>query len=441
MTPADLMKAILLAPVDLLWNGGIGTYVKASTETNAEIGDRANDAIRVNGNALRCKVIGEGGNLGASQLGPDRGGPARGSTSTPMRSTTPPVSTPPTTRSTSRSCSTAMTREGDMTLKQRNALLASMTDDVAHQVLRDNYEQNVLLGNARAQEHAMLPVHERLIRWLEERGDLDRSLEFLPSDSELTRRHDAGVGLTSPEFSVLVAYAKLALKADLLPTALPDEPWFQSTLADYFPRADPRAVPRPAGQPPAAPRDHHELGGQLDGQPGRHHVRLPCGGGDRRHARSRWPVRSWSAARCSTCSSYVAAVEELDNVVSTDAQTELYLEFRRLLDRSVRWFLQNRPSSLDVGAEVERFRPVVTEHGSQMLSLLQGQERQRLERRIAELESAGAPERDRAPGRPGCSTATRCSTWSRSAARPDATRARSRRCTSRPPSSSGSTRC
>ena len=130
---------------------------------------------------------------------------------------------------------TAMTRDGDMTLKQRNALLSSMTEDIGRQVLRDNYEQNTLLGNARAEEHAMLPVHRRLIHWLEERGDLDPALEFLPSDAEIERRHDAGLGLTSPEFSVLVAYAKLALKKDLLRSALPDEPWFQATLTKYFP--------------------------------------------------------------------------------------------------------------------------------------------------------------------------------------------------------------
>ena len=389
MTPADLMKAILLAPVDLLWNGGIGTYVKASTETNAEIGDRANDAIRVNGNALRCKVIGEGGNLGASQLGRIEAALAGVHVNTDAIDNSAGVDTSD-HEVNIKILLTAMTREGDMTLKQRNALLASMTDDVAHQVLRDNYEQNVLLGNARAQEHAMLTVHGRLIRWLEERGDLDRSLEFLPGDSELKRRHDNGVGLTSPEFSVLVAYAKLALKEDLLPTALPDEPWFQSTLADYF---------------PAPIRDQY--GDQLAGHPLRREIvtnavvnsMVNRGGitfafraAEETGATPEQVARAFVVCReVFDLTSYVAAVEALDNVVSTGAQTALYLEFRRLLDRSVRWFLQNRPSSLDVGAEVERFRPVVAEHGSQMLSLLQGEERQRLERRIAELEEAGAP--------------------------------------------------
>ena len=389
MTPADLMKAILLSPVDLLWNGGIGTYVKASTETNAEIGDRANDAIRVNGNALRCKVIGEGGNLGASQMGRIEAALAGVHVNTDAIDNSAGVDTSD-HEVNIKILLTAMTREGDMTLKQRNALLASMTDDVAHQVLRDNYEQNVLLGNARAQEHAMLPVHARLIRWLEERGDLDRSLEFLPSDSELTRRHDTGVGLTSPEFSVLVAYAKLALKADLLPSALPDEPWFQSTLADYFPGP---IRDRYRDQLASHPlRREIITNSVVNSMVNRGGITFAYRATEETGATPEQVARAFVVCReVFDLSSYVAAIEDLDNVIPTAAQTELYLEFRRLLDRSVRWFLQNRPASLDVGAEVERFSGVVAEHGPQMANLLQGEERQRLEHRVAGLEAAGAP--------------------------------------------------
>ena len=160
-------------------------------------------------------------------------------------------------------------------MKRRNTLLASMTDEVAEQVLRDNYEQNVLLGNARAQQHAMLGVHERLIQFLEEKGDLDRSLEFLPSDAEIARRQKDGLGLASPEFSVLVAYAKLYLKNQLIATSLPDDPWFETTLAEYFPKPlRGKYAERDRGAP-AAPRDHHERRRELDGQPRRHHLRLP----------------------------------------------------------------------------------------------------------------------------------------------------------------------
>ena len=165
MTPAALMKAILQAPVDLLWNGGIGTYVKAVTESNPDIGDRANDAIRVDGGQLRCKVVGEGGNLGLSQLGRIEAALHGVRVNTDAIDNSAGVDTSD-HEVNIKILLTALVKAGDMTLKQRNTLLASMTDDVAHQVLRDNYEQNVLLGNARAQEHPMLPVHQRLIHWL-----------------------------------------------------------------------------------------------------------------------------------------------------------------------------------------------------------------------------------------------------------------------------------
>jgi glutamate dehydrogenase len=210
MTPAELMKSILQAPVDLLWNGGIGTYVKSSAESNGDVGDRANDAIRIDGSMLRCQVVGEGGNLGMTQLGRIEASQHRVRVNTDAIDNSAGVDTSD-HEVNIKILLTAMVKAGDMTLKQRNTLLASMTEDVARQVLRDNYEQNVLLGNARAQEHPMLPVHQRLIHLLEERGELDRQLEFLPSDSEIDRRFAAGHGLRSPEFAVLVAYSKLAL--------------------------------------------------------------------------------------------------------------------------------------------------------------------------------------------------------------------------------------
>ena len=252
MTPAELMKAILLAPVDLLWNGGIGTYVKATSESNGEIGDRANDAIRVNGADLRCSVIGEGGNLGMSQLGRIEAALAGVRVNTDAIDNSAGVDTSD-HEVNIKILLTELTRSGELTMRSRNTLLASMTDEVAEQVLRDNYEQNVLLGNARAQQHEMLTVHERLIQFLEENFDLDRGLEFLPSGSEILRRQKSGQGLVSPEFSVLVAYAKLYLKNELITTSLPDDPWFATTLADYFPKPLRRKYADEIAAPPAAP--------------------------------------------------------------------------------------------------------------------------------------------------------------------------------------------
>ncbi|HOA66131.1 MAG TPA: NAD-glutamate dehydrogenase, partial [Phycicoccus elongatus] len=390
MTPAELMKAVLLAPADLLWNGGIGTYVKASTEDNLSVGDRANDAIRVNGRELRVKVVGEGGNLGCSQLGRIE------AAFNGVRINTDAIDNSAGVDTSDHEVNikillSEVVRSGGLDLEERNTFLASMTDEVADLVLRDNYEQNVLLGNARAQEHQMATVHERLMKWLEERGDLDRQLEFLPSEAELAQRVHDGKGLKSPEFSVLVAYAKLALKHDLLASALPDDPYFEATLADYF--------PTPMRERYAAELAAHPLRREIitnsvaNSIVNRGGITFPFRAGEETGASVEQMARAFVVCReVFGLAHFVQQVEALDNVVSTNAQTSLYLEFRRLLDRAVRWFLTARPGRLDIGAEVERFGPVVEAMGPQVPELLRGDERKRLNRRAAEFEKAGVPE-------------------------------------------------
>jgi glutamate dehydrogenase len=389
MTPAQLMKSILAAPVDLLWSGGIGTYVKASFEVNSEVGDRANDAIRIDGSVLRATVVGEGGNLGCTQLGRIEASLAGVHINTDAIDNSAGVDTSD-HEVNIKILLTAMTRDGDMTLKQRNKLLASMTEDIARQVLRDNYEQNTLLGNARAQEHAMLPVHRRLIHFLKERGDLDPALEFLPSDAEIERRHDAGLGLTSPEFSVLVAYAKLALKKDLLRSSLPDEPWFQATLTKYFPNPIREKYQDNLASHPL--RREIITNAVVNSMVNRGGMTFAFRASEETGATAEQVTRAFVVCReVFDMVGYFGSVEELDNVVSTETQTALYLEFRRLLDRAVRWFLVNRPSTINVASEVERFTKVVAELGPRMSTLLQGAEHKRLEIRTKQLEKQGAP--------------------------------------------------
>jgi glutamate dehydrogenase len=285
---------------------------------------------------------------------------------------------------------TAMVKAGDMTLKQRNTLLASMTEDVGRQVLRDNYEQNVLLGNARAQEHAMLPVHQRLIHLLEERGELDRQLEFLPSDSEIDRRFAAGQGLRSPEFSVLVAYSKLALKADLLPSELPDDPWFQQTLTKYFPNALREDYQAQLAEHPL--RREIITNMVVNSMVNRGGITFAFRAMEETGATPEQVARAFVVAReIFDLLGFVREVEDLDNVVPTETQTQLYLEFRRLIDRSVRWFLTSRPSRLDVASEVTRFGDVVAEFAPKIPELLKGAELKRLQRNAAAIEKAGVP--------------------------------------------------
>ncbi|MGV1008152.1 MAG: NAD-glutamate dehydrogenase [Dermatophilaceae bacterium] len=390
MTPAELIHAILLARVDLLWNGGIGTYVKASTETNAEVGDRANDAIRVNGAQLRCRVVGEGGNLGATQLGRIEAALAGVRINTDALDNSAGVDTSD-HEVNIKILLGMLTREGDMTLKQRNALLEEMADEVSAQVLRDNYQQNVLLGNARAQDVIMLPVHQRLIHHLEKHADLDRGLEFLPSDAEIVSRQKDGLGLQSPELSVLVAYTKLDLKRQLLPTSLPGDPWFHDTLVDYFPKQIRVGFNDVL--------DRHPLQDEIITNAVVNTMVNQAGTTHAFRAHEETGASAEQIARAFVVchevfdlESYVAAVEDLDNRVSTATQTTLYLDMRRLVDRSARWLLSKRTASIDVGAEVARFKGLVTELTPIVPDVLQGSERDRLDCRAEELVLKGTPE-------------------------------------------------
>ena len=356
LTPTEMIRAILTAPVDLLWNGGIGTYVKASAESHGDIGDRANDAVRVDAARLRCRVVGEGGNLGVSQLG--RVEAAQKGIG---------INTDAIDNSAGVDCSDhevnikillgILVAEGRMTGRQRDELLRSMTDDVAARVLRTNYEQNVLLSNARHLGDEMLGSHERLMSWLEEHRGLDRALEALPSTTELERRTKEGRGLTSPEFSVLVAYTKMALKDALLASGVPDDPWFEAELAEYF--------PAPLHGFTEALRTHplrreiiaNRIANSVVNRGGitfAHRAVEESGAGLAEVAKAFVIAREVFDLH-----GFVTAVEELDGVVPTPRQCEIYVEFRRLLDRTVRYLLARRPQTAEIGTEIGRYRETV----------------------------------------------------------------------------------
>ena len=390
MTPAELIHAILLAPVDLLWNGGIGTYVKASDETNAEIGDRANDAIRVNGKELRVTVVGEGGNLGLSQRGRVEAALAGVRLNTDAIDNSAGVDTSDHEVNIKILLGQVM-REGGLDLPARDELLASMTDDIAAKVLLDNYEQNVLLGNARAQQRAMLPVHIRLIHELEEHGGLDRALEFLPSDAELADRMEQNRGLVSPEFAVLVAYSKLTLKQALLTSRFADDPWLASSVVRYFPAVlGERYAEAIAAHPLRREIIATAISNSLVNRGGitfAFRAAEETGASIEQIARAFVIVREVFGLR-----DYFPRVEALDNQVPTEVQTKLYLEMRRLLDRAVRWFVTSRPAALDITSEIERYQPVVRALTPQLSDLLVGTEAQRLHRSTQKLVDQGVPE-------------------------------------------------
>ena len=272
----------------------------------------------------------------------------------------------------------------------RNALLAEMTDDVSQLVLRDNYEQNVLLGNARRQSHSMVTVHQRFMRYLESRGSLDRAIEYLPDDPTIKQRDESGLGLTSPEFSVLIAYAKIVLAQDLDAGALPDDAWFEGTLRNYFPTA---LVQRYGDLLATHPLRRQLITTSLVNEMvNRAGITFAFRCQEETGASAEQVARAYTVCReVFRLRDYVAAVEALDNLVPTESQTTLYLTFRRLLDRAVRWFLQNRPGTIDVGAEIERFAPVVAELGPRIAEMVQGSEAAETRAAAQNLADTGVP--------------------------------------------------
>ena len=235
MSPNDLMSAILKAPVDLLWNGGIGTYVKATSEQHTDVGDRANNALRVNGCELRCRVVGEGGNLGMTQLGRIEAAQAGVLLNTDFIDNSAGVDTSD-HEVNIKILLNDVVRAKKLTLDQRNKLLASMTDEVAALVLNDNYRQNQALSLMERMAVKRLGSKQHFIRTLEQQGLLDRQIEFLPSDAELSQRKARGQGLTRPELSVLLSYSKLVAFQQLLESDIPEDPYLSKELQRYFPQ-------------------------------------------------------------------------------------------------------------------------------------------------------------------------------------------------------------
>ena len=235
LSPNQLMSAILKAPVDLLWNGGIGTYVKCSQETHADVGDRANNALRVDGRDLRCKVVGEGGNLGLTQLGRIEAAQHGVLLNTDFIDNSAGVDTSD-HEVNIKILLTGQVQKKKLTIEARNKLLAAMTGEVEQLVLVDNYRQNQAISLMERMSVPRLGSKQHFIRTLESQGLLDRQIEFLPSDAELAERKARGQGLTRPELAVLLSYAKLVLFDQLVQSDVPEDPYLSKELVRYFPQ-------------------------------------------------------------------------------------------------------------------------------------------------------------------------------------------------------------
>ncbi|WP_309097398.1 NAD-glutamate dehydrogenase [Streptomyces sp.] len=390
LTPADLMKAILQAPVDLLWNGGIGTYVKSSAESNADVGDKANDAIRVDGKDLRVKVVGEGGNLGLTQLGRIEFALHGGRINTDAIDNSAGVDTSD-HEVNIKILLNGLVADGDMTVKQRNKLLAEMTDEVGWLVLRNNYAQNTAIANALAQSGAMLHAQQRFMKHLVREGHLDRALEFLPTDRQIRERLAQGQGLTGPETAVLMAYTKITVADELLHTTLPDDPYLSTLLHAYFPTKLREQFPEHLVSHPlrreitttVLVNDTVNTGGTTY----LHRLREETG------ASLEEIVRAQTAARAIFRQYPVwDAVESLDNKVEAEVQTRIRLHSRRLVERGTRWLLNNRPQPLQLAETVDFFADRVEQVWSQLPKLLRGADLEWYQKIYDELTDAGVPD-------------------------------------------------
>ena len=389
LTPNEVIRALLRAPVDLLWNGGIGTYVKARDERHAEVGDKASDAVRVDAEELRCRVVGEGGNLGFTQRA--RIAYALGGGRIFMDAID---------NSAGVDCSDhevnikilldAIVADGDLTEKQRNMLLSEMEDDVAELVLRDNYEQAQAISRSAALAGSMVEVHERYLRALEQSGLLNRELEFLPSDDVLAERKAAGGGLATPEFAILLSYTKIALSRELLASDLPEDPYFSTELERYFPKLLRERF--------AAQLHRHPLRREIivsrvvNDLVNRAGTTFAFRLGDETGAGAADVARAYTVAReVFELPPLWSEIEALDGRVAAQTQLDLLLLSRVLLERSTRWLLRNRRRPLDIAATISHFAPGAAAVSETLPMLLGPSERERAGTDAAALTAAGVP--------------------------------------------------
>ncbi|MBM3540408.1 MAG: NAD-glutamate dehydrogenase [Alphaproteobacteria bacterium] len=388
-TPAEVIRALLKLEVDLLWFGGIGTFVKSSEESHADAGDRANDAIRVDGREIGARMVGEGANLGFTQRArieyAQKGGR---------------INTDAIDNSGGVDCSDHevnikillgdVVQAGDMTLKQRDQLLERMTDAVSELVLKDNYQQTQALTVMAARGPELLEQQARMMRALERAGRLDRAIEYLPDEETIAERRMAGQGLVRPELAVLMAYGKIALYDELLASDLPDDPLLVDDLVRYF--------PAPLQEAHKAALLRHRLRREIIanvvtnsmvnrvGASFVHHIREKTGHGAAEIARAYAVTRDAFDLR-----GIWRAVEALDGKVPAALQTQMFLAAGRLVERGVFWFLANVASPIDVAATAAEYRPGIQTLTRALDGLLSQEREERFRAGTESLVAQGVP--------------------------------------------------
>lgn len=389
LTPSDLVKAVLKAPAELLYLGGIGTYVKAPAESHADVGDKANDGVRIDGPDLRVRVVGEGANLGVTQAGRIAYAAAGGRIDTDAIDNSAGVDTSD-HEVNIKIMTRAAEHKGRLTRQARDRLLRSMTGEVAEHVLAHNYGQTLALSLMQATASADLDSHARFIADLVAAGRLDRRVEGLPGPTAVADLAKAGAGLTRPELAVLLAYGKLELSHDIVATRAPDDPFFEAALQAYFPKGLSRL---------RAEMNLHRLRREI--------IATVLANEMVNLAGPTFAPRLRAAANCDTPMLVIAfeaarrifrvddlwaQVGALDARVPASVQTDLYLELTAAIRRQVFWLARRRDGEMGVEALIAAYRPAADALRKAGTVLLSPFERAFVEQRVQSLAASGAPQ-------------------------------------------------
>jgi len=389
MSPNDLIQAILMMEVDLLWNGGIGTYVKSTKETHLEVGDRANDALRINGSELQAKVVGEGGNLGLTQLGRIEFSANGGRINTDAIDNAGGVD-----------CSdnevnikillNSLVQNGDLTVKQRNKLLHDMTEEVGDLVIEDCYRQTHSLSITAKRGINQMKEQVRFIQDLERAGKLDRALEFIPDDEEISDRIAKGNGLTRPELAVLLAYSKMVLKEELVHKDITDNPYHNRLLVSAFPKQLRDKYQNEMQQHPLrAEIIATKLANKIGNDMGFNFV-------NRMQEETGATVVEIANSYTMACAvfeleEFWQKIEILNNKISTAIQTEMLFQYRRTIRRATRWFLRHRNKTLTIEQTIALYQPTFTILAKKLNDFIIDDEVNEIQRVEGDLIAAAVP--------------------------------------------------
>lgn len=388
-TPNELIRTILRAPVDLLFNGGIGTYVKASHEPHVNVGDKANEFCRVNGNELRCRIVGEGGNLGFTQLGRVEFALTGGLINTDFIDNSGGVDCSDHEVNLKILLNKEM-NNGNLTEQDRNKLLFAMTDNVAQLVLNDNFNQAIVMSYSAIHSAQYTNLYETFIKYLEGSGSIDRAVEFLPDDKTIHERQAAGNGLTRPELAVLLAYSKISIKHEILNSDIPDDPFFDSMLETAFPKLLCEKYPEALRKHPLRREIiATQLSNQVVNAMGitfAYRLQIETGANIAEIVRAHAVV-----TQIYQTMHLQDLIESLSFKIPIKMQYELLSHVRRLLNLATRWFLRSNRLAGDITQTVQHYQASTQKLRDIVPDLMIGFTKEYLDSLINQFVSAGIP--------------------------------------------------